>query len=68
MSNQTETAYRDQKAAAAFLHLSERTLEAWRHRGGGPTYFKAGRRVLYRIGDLDAFIEAGRRASTRAAA
>lgn len=59
-----ETPYRDQKAAAGYIQHSERTLEAWRHKGGGPVYFKSGRKVLYKIEDLDAFVHAGRRTST----
>lgn len=62
MSDNTGTPYRDQKSAAAYLNGSERTLEAWRHKGGGPAYFKCGRKVLYRIEDLDAFVQ--RRTST----
>jgi len=64
MANERPTPYVPQKAAAEYINGSERTLEAWRHKGGGPPYFKCGRRVLYLLDDLDAFIRAGRRAST----
>ena len=64
MTPNTETPYHDQKAAAAYLRGSERTLEAWRYRGGGPAYFRCGRKILYKLEDLDAFILAGRRTST----
>jgi predicted DNA-binding transcriptional regulator AlpA len=45
-----------QREAAAFLRLSERTLERWRLTGDGPRWVKAGRRVLYRAADLEAWI------------
>jgi predicted DNA-binding transcriptional regulator AlpA len=38
--------------------LSRRTLQGWRHRGGGPKWTKLGpRRVVYAVVDLDAFLE-----------
>ncbi len=37
----------DERAAAAALGLSVRTLQAWRCRGNGPPYVKAGRAVRY---------------------
>ncbi|TDU31307.1 helix-turn-helix protein [Panacagrimonas perspica] len=56
--------------AASYLKLRTPTLETWRSRGGGPRFSKLGSRVVYRIEDLDAFLEAGSRTSTsdRAAA
>lgn len=56
--------YHDTRAAALYLGLSPRTLEKWRLSGEGPSYFKRGRRCLYRLDDLDAWAEAGRRNST----
>ena len=44
--------------------LLPRTLEKRRLTGQGPSYIKRGRRGLYRLEDLDAWAEAGRRAST----
>ena len=38
--------------AAAFLHLSPRTLEKMRVIGGGPSFRKFGRRVFYTLPDL----------------
>jgi hypothetical protein len=35
--------------------LSPRTLERWRWTGEGPPFLKVGRRVCYRIGDIEAF-------------
>ena len=42
--------------AAAFLHLSQRTLQAWRVRGCGPKFIKVGRSVRYRLEDLQTFV------------
>ena len=41
------------------------TLAKWRHFGEGPAYVKVGSRVFYDRADLDAFIDAGRRTSTK---
>jgi predicted DNA-binding transcriptional regulator AlpA len=38
--------------AAQFLSLSVRTLQAWRHRGIGPSFIRAGRAVRYRRADI----------------
>ena len=54
----------DNQAAAAYVGLSPYTLENLRSRGGGPAYSKLGRRVIYRIEDLDAWLLASRRTST----
>ena len=51
--------------AAEFLSISPKTLAKWRLTGEGPEFCKLGRRrVVYRLGDLLAFVEAGRRRST----
>ena len=36
------------------------TLRYWRHQGIGPRSFRLGRRVLYRRGDVHAWIDAKR--------
>jgi hypothetical protein len=54
----------NQAEAADALRLSERTLERLRLTGNGPVYIKAGRRVLYRSSDLEAWIAAQVRSST----
>jgi hypothetical protein len=41
--------------AAEYLRLSPRTLEKQRVIGGGPRFRKFGRRVMYAVGDLDAW-------------
>jgi len=50
--------------AAAYLRRSKRTLEAWRVKGGGPLYVKAGGRCLYREQDLLDFAAENLRSST----
>jgi predicted DNA-binding transcriptional regulator AlpA len=47
----------NQREAAGYLRLSERTLERWRVSGDGPEFVKAGRRVLYRQVDLESWID-----------
>jgi len=50
--------------AARFLGLSGRTLEKHRTYGTGPRYSKLGGRVVYRLDDLQAWVELGAKAST----
>jgi predicted DNA-binding transcriptional regulator AlpA len=50
--------------AAERLRLSKSTLDKLRCHGGGPTYFKLGRTVVYSVGDLDAWMASRRREST----
>jgi len=50
--------------AAGLLRLSPRTLQGFRVRGGGPPFVKLGQRVLYRVADLDSYVEAQQRRST----
>jgi predicted DNA-binding transcriptional regulator AlpA len=52
------------KKAAAFLGVSERTLERLRTAGEGPKYIKFGMTVRYDLTDLRAWVEARKRAST----
>lgn len=44
--------------AADFLKMSIRTLQAWRCRGEGPAFVRAGRAIRYRRSDLIRWIEA----------
>jgi len=55
-----------QHEAAERLRLSERTLERLRVSGGGPSFVKFGRRVLYREADLAEWIASRVRTSTSA--
>ena len=44
--------------AGLFLNLSPRTLEKMRTIGGGPTFRKFGRRVMYSVADLKSWADA----------
>ena len=50
--------------AARFLGLSGRTLEKHRTYGTGPRYSKLGGRVVYKLEDLQAWVERGAKSST----
>jgi predicted DNA-binding transcriptional regulator AlpA len=50
--------------AAEYCGSSASTFEKMRLTGGGPVYSKLGRRVVYRVEDLDAWLAANRRRST----
>ena len=58
------TALLNQREAADFLRLSQRTLERFRLTGDGPPFVKTGRRVAYRREDLDRWITDRVRQST----
>ena len=45
---------------AALLRTPAETVRYWRHIGKGPKSFKLGRRVLYAVEDVEAFIAAAR--------
>jgi predicted site-specific integrase-resolvase len=49
---------------AGLLKISIRTLERWRVEGVGPTFIKAGRRVLYRPEDIERWLGQAARRST----
>lgn len=51
-------------ALAAKLGLSRQSLAIWRLKGKGPLYYKAGSRVLYRIADVERWLEERRHLST----
>jgi hypothetical protein len=50
--------------AAAHLRVSRSFLAKKRCSGGGPPFLKIGRRVLYRVSDLEEFTERVKRRST----
>ena len=50
--------------AARFVGLSIRTLEKHRIYGTGPRYSKLGGRVVYRVEDLQAWVDAAAKAAT----
>ncbi|WP_411815853.1 helix-turn-helix transcriptional regulator [Gordonia sp. SND2] len=44
--------------AAEYVNSTVATLNSWRYLGRGPAYIKLGRRVVYRVADLDAWLDA----------
>lgn len=54
----------NERQAAKFLNASTAALQAWRHRGGGPPYFKVGRCVRYQMSDLREWVNSRRYEST----
>ena len=55
----------DEKAAAAFLGLTDRTMQAYRQKGGGCKFIRLSSRCLrYRRIDLKAWADARIRSST----
>ncbi len=43
--------------AGRYLGISVSQLRHWRSCGGGPSFVKVGRAVLYRISDLESFLQ-----------
>lgn len=50
------------------FHIPERTQERRRYEGTGPKFVKAGRRILYRRADIEAWLAANTFTSTSEAA
>lgn len=48
----------DTMGAADYLGLHARTLDNWRSQGRGPRYVRVGRRIVYRIADLESYLDA----------
>ena len=46
----------DVKEAAEFLRLSDKTLNKWRLKGGGPEFIRLGGRILYQLDVLESFL------------
>ncbi len=66
ISNQDPEILLTEGQAASLLCLSMRTLQAWRQRGGGPLYVRAGRAIRYRRRDLVSWVNANTTSSTSA--
>ena len=64
MNTTTPQSILDAAGAAIRLGLSTSTLAKFRLSGKGPTYSKLGRRVVYRVDDLDDWVLAHRHNST----
>lgn len=56
--------YMTQAEAAQYLRISARTLERHRVAGTGPHFCRWGRRILYAVAELDAFVATQTFAST----
>jgi hypothetical protein len=56
----------DQEQLAEKIHHSPRTLERWRMTGEGPPYVKLGRKCLYRLREVEAWLAARTIAHTQA--
>jgi len=52
--------YIDRKTASARYSVPVATLATLKTRGGGPPFIKRGSRVLYKVSDFVAWLEAGR--------
>lgn len=52
----TELTYFTQSEIAEYLKISTKTLEAMRQKGNGPRFHKFGRRVLYKLADVEAYL------------
>ena len=59
--------YLNTEQLAERIHISPMTAAIWRCRGRGPRWIKAGNRVLYDEADVQSWLEANRRQSTREA-
>ena len=62
------TRYMTTAEVAAVTRAPIETVRWWRHAGKGPKNFKLGRRVLYAVEDVEAWIEAARADSPSPAA
>ena len=54
------------QGTADYLRTGVRTLERWRHVGGGPVFVKIGRKVAYRLTDIQSYLDQQRRTHTGA--
>lgn len=51
----SKPSYMTTREVAAFLGLSAGTLCTWRYQGKGPSYYKVGNAVRYKIADVEAW-------------
>ena len=58
----TAAKYLTTAEVAELLRTPTETVRYWRHVGKGPHSFKVGRKVLYAVEDVEAFIEKAREA------
>ena len=57
------TRFMTTEEVATELRTSPETVRYWRHQGTGPRAVKIGRRVLYALDDVEAWIAARREAA-----
>lgn len=50
-----------EKDTAAYMCVSEKTLQKWRWQGCGPAFLKVGRLIRYRLEDVDAYLDSCKR-------
>jgi len=50
----------NETGASVFLGVARQTMANWRSQCRGPVYHKLSRRVVYRVSDLEDFIESCR--------
>lgn len=53
------------REAADYLRTSERALRRYRDEGGGPNYIYHSKRVIYRLDDLEAWVNSRTQRSDR---
>ena len=58
------TKHLNQAELAGRWNISPRTLERWRWVGEGPPYLKVGKRIAYRLADIERYEDECRRDST----
>lgn len=54
----------DTRTAAPLLGVKPGTLEVWRYKGIGPRFVKSGSRVVYRLRDINLYLDSRTRNST----
>jgi excisionase family DNA binding protein len=59
-SASSEVDYLTTQEVATYLRTSPETVRYWRYTGVGPKSWKCGRRVLYALDDLEAWIKESR--------
>jgi len=67
MSEQDQTRVEpvfDTNATAPLLGVTPGTLQVWRCQGKGPRFIKSGSRVVYRLRDINAYLDSRTRKST----
>ena len=53
----TDPAYLNEQELSRLTTLSRTTLQTLRSKGGGPPFAKLGRRIVYRLADVERWIE-----------